>query len=185
MSSKNLEDKAVNIKGKKYVLVSDRIIYFNETYPNGTIETAILSDITADRVVVKAVVVPDVSNPDRFFVGHSQALWGEGYINKSAAIENCETSAVGRALAMLGIGVIDSIASVDEITKAQNTEKQINMTDKFTIWRNSIMKVESIEDLDAIEEKLSKVAIFTDDQKIALQGTIEQRKTEIRNWIPA
>lgn len=38
-TDKQLVDKAIDIKGKKYVLVSDRIIYFNETYPNGSIVT--------------------------------------------------------------------------------------------------------------------------------------------------
>lgn len=118
MASKQLKNKAINIKGKAYVLVSDRIIYFNETYENGMIRTHLISKPDAEMVVVKAQVIPDLENKDRFFTGHSQAKWGEGYINKTAALENAETSAVGRALAMMGIGVIDSVASVDEIHKA-------------------------------------------------------------------
>jgi transcriptional regulator NrdR family protein len=43
-------------------------------------------------------------------------------VNKTAALENAETSAVGRALAMMGIGVIESIASVDEINKAHGSQ---------------------------------------------------------------
>ena len=38
-TDKQLVDKAIDIKGKKYVLVSDRVLYFNETYPNGSIVT--------------------------------------------------------------------------------------------------------------------------------------------------
>jgi hypothetical protein len=117
---KNLKEKAINIKGKQYVLVSDRVLYFNEVYPNGCIQTVKLE--STDRVEFKAIVIPDVKNPTRVFTGHSQAVWGEGYINKTAALENAETSAVGRALALMGIGVIDSIASVDEINKAQAQE---------------------------------------------------------------
>jgi len=116
---KELKDKSINIKGKEYILVKDRVLYFNENYPNGSIQTQLLSEIKDDMVVIKAVVIPDVANPNRFFTGYSQAVWGDGYINQSAALENCETSAVGRALAFLGIGVIDSIASIDEINKAQ------------------------------------------------------------------
>lgn len=121
---KNLKEKAISIKGKQYVLVSDRVIYFNEQYPNGCIQTIKLD--AQDRVEFKAVVVPDVEKPQRVFTGHSQAVWGEGYINKTSAMENAETSAVGRALAMMGIGVIDSIASVDEINKAKVQETQID-----------------------------------------------------------
>lgn len=125
--SKSLEEKAIDIKGKKYVLVSDRILYFNETYPNGRIETKLVSEPEAERVVMKAIVMPDVKEPERYFSGYSQALWGDGYINKTSAIENCETSAIGRALAMMGIGVIDSVASVDEINKSEAQAKMTTM----------------------------------------------------------
>lgn len=122
MSDKSLKSKAITIKNSNYVLVSDRIIYFNETYPNGCIKTALVSQPSADRVVVKAQVIPNIEVIDRYFTGYSQAIWGEGMVNKTSALENAETSAVGRALAMMGIGVIDSIASVDEMKKAGVTE---------------------------------------------------------------
>jgi hypothetical protein len=115
----NLIDKAVDIKGKKYVLVSDRILYFNEHYPNGSINTELISQPEAKNIIVKATVYPNPQESTvRAFTGHSQATIGDGYINKTSALENAETSAVGRALAMMGIGVIDSIASVDEMKKA-------------------------------------------------------------------
>lgn len=120
---KSLQNKAIDIKGKKYVLVADRILYFNQEYPNGRIKTYLKSSPEAERVVIKAIVTPDVDNSQRCFTGYSQALWGDGYINKTSAIENCETSAIGRALAMMGIGVIDSLASVDEINKAEIQSK--------------------------------------------------------------
>lgn len=117
MTDKQLEEKAIDIKGKQYVLVSDRVIYFNENYENGCIKTQLVSEPSADMVVIKAQVVPNISTPERYFTGYSQATWGEGMVNKTAALENAETSAVGRALAMMGIGVIDSVASSDEINK--------------------------------------------------------------------
>lgn len=119
---KSLKEKAVDIKGKAYVQVSDRILYFNETYPNGSITTQLLSKPEDVRVVVQATVVPDIKNAVRFFTGLAQEVVGEGYINKTSALENAETSAVGRALALMGIGVIESIASVDEINKANNAQ---------------------------------------------------------------
>lgn len=115
---KNLEKKAVNIQGKKYVLVADRIIYFNEHYPNGDIKTELVTHPTSERIVVKATVTPDVNRSERFFTGYSQAIIGQGPINRTAALENAETSAVGRALAMMGVGVIESVASADEVQKA-------------------------------------------------------------------
>ena len=122
-----LKDKAIDIKGKKYVLVSDRVLYFNEHYPNWSIQTT--RESVGDMEVVKAFVVPDMEQPNRMFTWYSQAKRGDGFINKTSALENAETSAVGRALAFMWIGVIDSIASADEITKADNASKG---TKKYT-----------------------------------------------------
>lgn len=111
----------IDIKGKEYVLVKDRILAFHELYKNGSIITEKTELDT--RVEFKATITPDVDKPTRIFTGHSQATWGDGYINKTSALENAETSAVGRALAFLGIGIIESIASADEVVKAQNADK--------------------------------------------------------------
>lgn len=113
----------IDIKGKKYVLVSERVLAFNENFPNGSIETEILSPIDSKTIVVKVTVTPDVKNIARRFVGHSQAVIGQGMVNTTAALENAETSAVGRALGMMGIGVIESIASADEMNKSLNASK--------------------------------------------------------------
>jgi len=118
--TKELKDKAISIKGKEYVLVKDRVLAFNEVYKNGCIITERLSEW--DREIFKATVIPDCANPERKFTWYSQAKWAEDKgkmdINITAAMENAETSAVGRALAMMGIWVIDSIASADEMRKA-------------------------------------------------------------------
>lgn len=129
--AKDLKEKAISIKGKQYVMVADRILYFNEKYPLGSISTTLLSDSNSDKIVVKATIDLPMLDEDgefmkdghgavgqRTFTGHSQATVGDGMVNKTAALENAETSAVGRALAMMGIGVIESIASVDEMNKA-------------------------------------------------------------------
>lgn len=113
-----LNEKAIKIQGKDYVLVSDRVLYFNETYKKGMIETQLIPS-QPNTYIIKAKVVPDMDNHTRYFTGYSQATIGQGMVNKTAALENAETSAVGRALGFMGIGVIDSIASPDEINKAQ------------------------------------------------------------------
>ena len=131
----NLKDKAIDIKGKKYVLVSDRVLAFNEEFKNGCIQTEMIewleeksSNTMKETVVVKAKVIPDTDKTDRYFTGYAQEVIGQGYINKTSALENAETSAVGRALALMGIGVLDSIASVDEINKAKNRGVKTNPT---------------------------------------------------------
>ena len=63
--TKKLTDKAIDIKGKKYVLVSDRVLYFNETYPNGSIVTQRVITEEPQLEVFKATITPDCSKPER------------------------------------------------------------------------------------------------------------------------
>lgn len=129
MTDKSLQEKAIDFKGKLYVQVKDRVEFFNSKYSNGSIKTELLSTPDADMVIVKATVKPE-GGDIREFTGMSQAKWSDtkSFVNASSALENAETSAVGRALAFMGIGVIDSVASIDEINKTtyvkpQNTPK--------------------------------------------------------------
>lgn len=166
-TDKSLRDKAIKIKWKDYVLVSDRVLYFNETYPNGSIITERLAE--ADREVIKATITPDCDRPARFFTGYSQAIRWDWYINKTSALENAETSAVGRALAMMGIWVIDSIASLDEINKAENTAKYRGKTENWNpqgrfqkAINNEKFMLECLDEDDFINKIKSKYTVEED-----------------------
>lgn len=139
----NLKNKAINIKGKEYVPVPARVIYFNDTYPNGCIQSEIV-EYDKNSIVMKTKVFPDASDQSRFFTGHSHEINdGTSFINKTSMIENAETSSLGRALAMMGIGVIDSIASLDEINKANNrtyTHKSVKCKKCNKILTNVVEK---------------------------------------------
>jgi len=121
----------IDIKGREYVLVKDRILAFNEQYPNGSIITELISPVESKTVVVKATVTPDVKNPARCFSDYSQAVIGQGMVNTTAAMENASTSACGRALAYMGIGVIESIASADEMKKATHKPQEVDPTEEW------------------------------------------------------
>ena len=116
--------KKIQIHGKDYVMVKDRIIFFNENFPNGSITTELKA--TESSFIFKAKITPDVENPSRKFTGHAEEVIGSSQINKTSALENCETSAIGRALGCMGIGVEESFASADEVKNAMY--KQANPT---------------------------------------------------------
>ena len=111
----------IDIKWKKYVLVKDRIAYFNDNYPNGSIVTQRIMVDEPNIEVFKATVTPDCDKPQRYFTAYSQAKRWEGFINKTSALENAESSSIWRALWFMWIGITDSIASADEIIKASNS----------------------------------------------------------------
>ena len=102
---------------KDYVEVNQRIIKFYEKYPNGRIVTEILS-WENERVVMKATAYRDESD-NVSATGHAYEKEGSSFINKTSALENCETSAVGRALALLGFEVKKSISSYEEVANAK------------------------------------------------------------------
>ena len=108
--------KTVDIKGKPYVMVKDKVSEFHRLYPNGSIRTELIE--MTDRFIVKAIVIPDIDQGSRYFTGHAEEVIGSTQINKISALENCETSAIGRCLSCLNIGIIDSFASADEVANA-------------------------------------------------------------------
>ena len=96
----------------------ERVKEFHKLYPQGEIKTEIISD-SEGRIILKAtVMIPDdkAIGGNRAYHGHSQAEWGKGMMG-GVALEVAETSAVGRALGFADIGLLDGIASADEMRK--------------------------------------------------------------------
>ena len=105
----------MQIKGKDYVLVNSRVDAFRYLFPNGSITTDLLS-VENGICIVKATVKDEEGKV--LSTGLAFEKESSSYINKTSYIENCETSAVGRALGFLGIGIDISIASYEEMQNA-------------------------------------------------------------------
>jgi hypothetical protein len=99
-----------------YEPVEDRLSRFWEEHPNGRIRTEILSS-TADSIVMQALIFRDAADTLAAATGHAQEKPGEGMVNKTSWVENCETSAIGRALANLGYAPKGGRASREEMDK--------------------------------------------------------------------
>ena len=109
----NYKFKTTNIRGKQYVEVNERIKYFRqeEQYKNWTIMSEFPA-LDSEQCVCKATIADATGRV--IATGHAHEVQGASNINKTSYVENCETSAIGRALAMLGIGIDTSIASANE-----------------------------------------------------------------------
>lgn len=144
LSKANEQIKTTDIKGKSYAEVNQRIKIFRMLYPNGTISTDVVS--MADGVVVMKATVSDDTGK---ILGTGTAYENENssFINKTSYIENCETSAVGRALGMLGIGIDTSVTSAEELENAlqqQETLKPIGKV-KAKVLHEALFRHEKSE----------------------------------------
>ena len=114
--------KSVNIKGKEYVEVNERLRYFRTTYPSYSLTSEVLEK-TDKSILILASILNEEGRV--IATGMAEEEKGSTFINKTSYVENCETSAWGRALANFGIGLDTSVASADEVKNAianQNKE---------------------------------------------------------------
>ena len=132
----NSEITTTPIKGKNYAEVPQRVQAFRKLYPEGSIETELISNENGVCVFKATASFGGVI----LGTGHAYEKENSSFINKTSYIENCETSAVGRALGFLGIGSETTMASYEEVANAQlqqETAKTISKKEQeilLEIW---------------------------------------------------
>lgn len=128
----NSRIKTTNIKGKEYAEVAPRIMAFWELFPDGSIVTE--CETTDTRCDCTCRVYRKGTDERPAATGHAFEI-KQGQINSTSYVENCETSAIGRALGILGIGSTQAICSKEELENAlalqakQKPEKQRDNTE--------------------------------------------------------
>lgn len=153
-----------DIKGKDYVMVNQRVKAFRMVYPNGKIETEIDS-LNNGVVRFKATIYDGEGNI--LANGYAQEKESSSFINKTSFIENCETSAIGRALGFCGFGIDSSIASYEEVANAmKNQGKEVEKKDVQD------SKEKLLNDIYTIYQQYPKSKII----KRYLQSAVEQGK---------
>ena len=162
--------KTVNIKGTEYVEVNERVKCFRNNFIGWSIETELLSN--QDGVCVFKATIKD-ENERVISTGHAYEKEDSSFINKTSYIENCETSAVGRALGFLGIGIDTSIASGDEVANA--IKNQGNKVD-FNKVREELKNINTIGELAGYWDSLQ----LTEKQKQVLRGDFNKKREEIK-----
>ena len=140
--------KTVDIKGKAYVEVNERIKYFRENYKGWSLESDLLS-LDNGVCVVKATIRDE--NGVVKANGLAYEKENSTFINKTSYIENCETSAWGRALGNLGIGIDTSIASAEEVINAVNNQPKEKLNDSSIYI--SLAKLTDLEQIKNYYEK--------------------------------
>jgi hypothetical protein len=116
----NLED---------YETVEERLIKFWKDHPDGQIHTKLL-DQAAGRFIVEAAIYRTEADLRPWTTGLAEeTIQGRG-VNATSALENCETSAIGRALANAGYATKGKRASREEMAKVSTAQKTVALIDQ-------------------------------------------------------
>ena len=131
--------KTIEIHGKKYVTVNERVKYFRENFPNWVIKTKFL-EVSSEYAICRTKIIDDRGL--LVATGHAFEQKSTSGINKTSHVENCETSSVGRALAFVGIAIDGGIASLDEIVNASTIQYIEKLLLKSSVDDNDRQKIE-------------------------------------------
>ena len=162
----NEEAKTSPIKGKPYIEVNERIKAFRKVYAEGFIDNSMIFNENG-ICVFRSEVGFYSETGERRILGTGTAYEKEdsSFINKTSYIENCETSACGRALGMAGFGIDTSVASFEEVANA--IEQQDAYPDKKKMLQ--IVEKHYPKDSEALQKllecfKADSIDKLTDDQ---------------------
>ena len=126
ISKVNSEISMIDLKGKSYAMVPERVTAFRKLFPEGFINTEIISHDGTNVLMQAKVGYYENGCPVILGTGFAQEVRGRGMVNGTSYIENCETSAVGRALGMMGLGINGGgICSAEELVNAVTAQGQM------------------------------------------------------------
>lgn len=138
----------INIHGKEYVEVKDRVLQFRKNNESWALVTEIVyQNEDTGSIIFKATVMDE--NNRVVSTGHAHEFKDDksSMVNSTSHVENCETSAIGRALASLGYGIEESFASAKEMeiverkkTRTPKDQPAIENKDE-NHWSNAIVPI--------------------------------------------
>lgn len=171
----------VTIHGKEYKTVAKRVDEFRIKHKQ---ELAIVTNLVSaneKKVVIKAEII----NKEGFVIatGYAEEDRQSSQINKTSALENCETSAIGRALANFGLGG-GEYASADEVANAikqQNAPKKSYGMD-FEAIQSQLDILDDEESVNAYAKELkAKYPNSTEGQNYHIRTMFARRLKEIQD----
>jgi hypothetical protein len=114
-----------------YAEVAERLPLFWKDCARGRIITEIIVD-DGTRIVIKAYLFADIADPVPTTTGFAEEIRGSSMVNKTSALENCETSAIGRALANYQYQGSKKRASLEEMVKVYRQGQEPQTTTNAT-----------------------------------------------------
>jgi hypothetical protein len=165
----------VNIHGKQYKTVAARVNDFREQFGMGY--GLITEIIEADTQVVR--MKASIVNLEGMVLatGHAEEYRDSSKINKTSALENAETSAIGRALASFGLGGTE-FASADEVARAINGKPTAPEPNGVLV--DFLSAIEAAGDLDELKGIYMKAVAACPKDKAAINDATNARKAALK-----
>lgn len=163
----------VNIRGKEYQTVALRVQKFREAHPDWEISTEIV-ELTKEYVIMKAHIYN--AECRRISTGHAEEFRNASQINSTSALENAETSAIGRALAAAGWGGTE-FASANEVQNAihQQAPKKVQIN-------TYVQKIEESKDVESLKSAFKEAFSAAQSDAAAIAAITvakDKRKSEL------
>lgn len=166
--------KTINIKGKEYVQVNERLKEFRNNFKDYSLTTDIV-ELGNDFCTMKATIIDDKGVIRA--TGYAREVVAKSPINKFAFVENCETSAIGRALGNFGIGIDTAICTADEfLTKLSQDIEDKTPAQKAqeTRQKNKEEKEEAIQKYESCIEYLKKTPEPSEEALHRAEGIVSR-----------
>lgn len=177
----------VNIHGKEYKTVAKRVDEFRSAHKTELAIITSLVDRDENTVVMKAEIID--KDGRTIATGYAEEHRTASQINRTSALENCETSAIGRALANFGLGG-GEYASADEVANAINQQEKVvinvpkyqKSSLSFDDIREHLKTLKTSSEINAYANEVSKAYPNpTDKQRYAIQVMFAERREDIIN----
>jgi len=171
--------------GKTYTEVKHRVTAFRETfgYTYG-IDTNIISELCNDKQVAVKCTITEVSTGNVVGSGLAFELIGKGLVNQTSALENCDTSAIGRALASIGLGGSEYASSfeIDNISNKAGKQFQEEFPGGFDEYKKKLCDSNDKEFKEMIDKgKLTLLKEIFDDEQLSKIKVIINERLETMN----
>lgn len=151
----------MKIRGKEYMEVKDRVMIFRKNHPSWALITEIIENDERTGSVIFKVTIEDEEGRIRG-TGHAHEFKDDksSMVNKTSHLENCETSAIGRALASIGIGIESSYATYDEVKIAMDKNERAEKDGDFdSVKAQAEAELEQIRDSSVKEGKIRQSSV--------------------------
>ena len=161
--------KTQNIKGKQYVPVNERVLFFrNDGQYKGWSLTTELLHYQPEYCIVRASIKNAEGYEIASGIGHETPTSGQ--VNRTSMLENCETSAAGRALGLLGIGIETSIATFEEVERAISQQTAYDVAGEAPAKPTPTQKqVKEAVEGKTVEEAAKNLSKYTRNGDVWLQ----------------